>query len=111
MVRICKPFQTSHRDFTEKFVRSMYKKAQPEEYIQRVVAASLKMPSDSAVAASVSSISRADWRPALARVDRPVLVMCQAGLKAMAAGPVGSDIPTACVGPIRGCGPGVFGAS
>jgi len=95
MVGMYKQVQTNRREFTEKFVRSMYKKPQPEEYIQRVVAASLKMPSDSAVAASVSSISRADWRPALAKVDRPVLVMCQAQLKSMAADPIVSAIPTA----------------
>ena len=95
MIGMYKQVQTNRREFTEKFVRSMYKKPQPEEYIQRVVAASLKMPSDSAVAASVSSISRADWRPALAKVDRPVLVMCQAQLKSMAADPIVSAIPTA----------------
>jgi len=95
MVGMYKQVQTNRREFTEKFVRSMYKKPQPEEYIQRVVAASLKMPSDSAVAASVSSISRADWRPALAKVDRPVLVMCQAKLKGMAADPIVSAIPAA----------------
>jgi len=70
MVGMYKQVQTNRREFTEKFVRGMYKKPQPEEYIQRVVAASLKMPSDSAVAASVSFISRADWRPALAK-NRP----------------------------------------
>ena len=95
MVGMYKQVQTNRREFTDKFVRSMYKKPQPEEYIQRVVAASLKMPSDSAVAASVSSISRADWRPALAKVDRPVLVMCQAKLKGMAADPIVSAIPAA----------------
>ncbi len=95
MVGMYKQVQTNRREFTEKFVRSMYKKPQPEEYIQRVVAASLKMPSDSAVAASVSSISRADWRPALAKVDRPVLVMCQAKLQGMAADPIVSAIPAA----------------
>jgi len=103
-----KQVQTNRRDFTEKFVRNMYKKPQPEEYIQRVVAASLKMPSDSAVAASVSSISRADWRPALARVDRPVLVMCQAQLKAMAADPIVSTIPTARVELFEDAGHALF---
>ena len=40
-------------------------------------------------------LSRADWRPALAKVDRPVLVLCQAALKAMAGDPVAAAIPTA----------------
>lgn len=103
-----KQVQTNRREFTEKFVRGMYKKPQAEDYIQRVVAAALKMPSDSAVAASVSAISRADWRPALARIDRPVLVMCQAQLKAMAADPVVSAIPTARVELFEDAGHALF---
>jgi len=108
MVGMYKQVQTNRREFTEKFVRSMYKKPQPEQYIQRVVAASLKMPSDSAVAASVSSISRANWRPALAKVDRPVLVMCQAQLKSMAADPVVSAIPSARVELLEDAGHALF---
>lgn len=108
MVGMYKQVQTNRREFTEKFVRGMYKKPQSEDYIQRVVTASLKMPSDSAVAASVSSISRADWRPALARVDRPVLVMCQAQLKAMAADPIVSAIPTARVELFEDAGHALF---
>jgi len=108
MIGMYKQVQTNRREFTEKFVRSMYKKPQPEEYIQRVVAASLKMPSDSAVAASVSSLSRADWRPALAKVDRPVLVMCQAQSKSMAADPIVSAIPTARVELFEDAGHALF---
>ena len=108
MIGMYKQVQTNRREFTEKFVRSMYKKPQPEEYIQRVVAASLKMPSDSAVAASVSAISRSNWRPALARVDRPVLVMCQAKLKSMAADPIVSAIPSARVELFEDAGHALF---
>jgi non-heme chloroperoxidase len=108
MMGMYKQVQTNRREFTEKFVRSMYKKPQPEEYIQRVVAASLKMPGDSAVAASVSSISRPGWRPALAKVDRPVLVICQAALKTMAADPVVSAIPSARVEAFEDAGHALF---
>ncbi len=89
--------ETGRREFTEKFVRSMYKKPQPEEYIERVVAASLKMPTDSAIAASVGSISRANWQPAVAKLDRPVMVMCETGLKSMAADPIVFTVPSARV--------------
>jgi non-heme chloroperoxidase len=108
MIGMYKQVQTNRREFTEKFVRGMYKKPQPEEYIQRVIAASLKMPSDSAVAASVSSISRAGWRPALANVDRPVLVICETPLKAMAADPVVSAIPSARVELFEDAGHALF---
>ena len=93
MLGMYQRLETDRRDFTEKFVRSMYKKPQSEEYIARLVEASLKMPTDSAIAASVGSISRADWRPAIAKLDRPVLVMCEAALKTMAADLVASTVP------------------
>lgn len=108
MVGMYKQVQTNRREFTEKFVRSMYKKPQPEEYIQRVIAASLKMPTDSAVAASVSSISRANWHPALAKLDRPVLVVCQAPMKSMAADPVVSVVPSARVEVFEDAGHALF---
>jgi non-heme chloroperoxidase len=54
--------ETNRTAFTDRFVRNMYRKPQPEEYIERVKQASMQMPSDSAVAASVSSVSRADCR-------------------------------------------------
>ncbi|HET8921468.1 MAG TPA: alpha/beta hydrolase [Candidatus Acidoferrum sp.] len=100
--------QTNRREFTEKFVRSMYSKPQPEEYIQRVIAASLKMPTDSAVAASVSSISRASWHSALAKLDRPVLVMFQAALKSMAAEMLVSVVPPARVELFEDAGHALF---
>lgn len=94
MLGMYRQLQTNRRDFTEKFVRSMYKKPQTDDYIERVVTASLKMPTDSAVAASVSSISRADWRPAIAKLNRPVLVMCQTAMKSFAADLIASLVPS-----------------
>jgi microsomal epoxide hydrolase len=61
------------RDFTEAFVRSMYKKPQSEDYIRRVIEASLSTPADAAVAMSVTAAGRDDWRPAMAKLDRPVM--------------------------------------
>ncbi len=92
MLGMYQRLETDRREFTEKFVRSMYKKPQSEEYIARLVDASLRMPTDSAIAASVGSISRADWRPAIAKLDRPVLIMCETALKAMAADLVASTV-------------------
>jgi non-heme chloroperoxidase len=100
--------ETNRREFTEKFVRSMYKKPQSEEYIQRVMAASLKMPGDSAIAASAGSISRSGWRPAIAKVDRPVLVMCEAPLKGMAADPIVSVLPSTRVELFEDAGHALF---
>jgi len=70
MLGMFRRLETDRRDFTEQFVRSMYKKPQAEEYLRRVVRASLKMPTDSAISASVGTLSRADWRPGHSE-DRP----------------------------------------
>ena len=94
MLGMYRQIQINRREFTGKFVGSMYKKPQPEEYIQRVIAASLQMPADSAVTASVSSLARADWRPAIARLDRPVLITCESGLKSMVADLIKSMVPS-----------------
>jgi non-heme chloroperoxidase len=93
MLGMYQQLETNRREFTEKFVRSMYKKPQFEEHIARLVEASLRMPTDSAIATSVGSISRADCRPAIAKLDRPVLVMCETALKTMAVDVVVSIIP------------------
>jgi microsomal epoxide hydrolase len=108
MLGMYKQVQTNRRDFTAAFVRSMYKKPQTDEYLQRVVDAALKMPADSAIAASVSSISRADYRPAIAKLDRPVLVMCEAALKTMVADPVVSIVPSAKVELFEDAGHALF---
>lgn len=85
MLGMYRQVELNRRSFTEKFVRSMYKKPQPESYIARVVEASLKMPADSAIAASAGSVSRGDWRPAIAKMDRPILILCQAASQSFAA--------------------------
>ncbi len=94
VLALYKQVQTDRRKFTEKFVRSMYKKPQPEDYLARVMAASMKMPTDTAIAVSVSTITRADWRPAIARLDRPVLITCETAVKGLAADLIKSMVPT-----------------
>jgi non-heme chloroperoxidase len=80
--------------FTDQFVRSIYRKPQPDDYIKRVEEASLQMPADSAVAASISALGRDDWTPAIRKLDRPVLVMCETKFKPTAADPISSLLPT-----------------
>jgi microsomal epoxide hydrolase len=100
--------QTNRQRFTEAFVRNMYRKPQPDQYIQRLVKVSLEMPADSAVAASVSSVGRADYGPALKKIDRPVMVVCEMQLKAMAADPISSLVPTARVELFEDAGHALF---
>jgi len=86
----------------------MHRKPQPEEYIQKLIAASLSMPTDSAITASVSAIAREDWRPAIRKLDRPVLIACESAMKKLAADPFTSLIPTARVELFEDAGHALF---
>jgi len=66
--------QTDRRAATVRFVRSMYQKPQTEEYYQRIIRAALRTPTDSAVA-MLSSMMSVDRRPALAKINRPTLIV------------------------------------
>jgi non-heme chloroperoxidase len=59
------------------FVRSMYKKPQPEEYLKRVTDASMQVPADTAAVLIYNMIAVKDFSPGLARVNRPMLFMYQ----------------------------------
>jgi non-heme chloroperoxidase len=59
------------------FVRSMYKKPQPEDYLKRVMDASVQVPADTAAVLIYNMIAVKDFSPGLARVNRPTLFMYQ----------------------------------
>jgi microsomal epoxide hydrolase len=63
------------------FVRAMYKKAQPEDYIQRVKHATLEVPTDIAVALLYNMISVTDFPNAFARINRPMLFAYEPALQ------------------------------
>lgn len=97
MLGMYRQLQTNRTDFTDKFVRSMFRQRQPEDYLRRLMAVSLQMPPDLAISDSVSAISRSDWSPAIRKLDRPVLVMCETSMKALAADPITAVVPAARV--------------
>jgi non-heme chloroperoxidase len=66
---------------TEQYIRAMYKKPQSDNYIATLVEASLRTPTDAAVALMESFLKQVDWRPALAKVDKPLLYVAQEGLR------------------------------
>src|SRR5271166_3413397 len=55
------------------FVRSMYKKPQPEDYLKRVMDASVQVPADTAVVLLYDMIAVKDFSSGLAKMNRPVL--------------------------------------
>ncbi len=67
-------FQMDRRSGAERFVRNMYKKPTSEAYIHRMIRATLKTPTDSALALFLGSLA-SDNRPALAKIDRPTLIV------------------------------------
>ncbi|MEK7406808.1 MAG: alpha/beta hydrolase [Acidobacteriota bacterium] len=77
--------QEDRRKFAGEFVRSMYKKPQPEEYYRKIIAASLKTPTNTAVALFANVFATGDWRPVLAKLDRPVLYVATPQLRSQAA--------------------------
>ena len=62
------------KNATEGFVRKVqFHKPQPEEYIQRVIAAAMSVPTSDAVALLVGRYT-ADYRSSLPKIDKPTLV-------------------------------------
>ena len=63
------------------FVRAMYKKPQPEDYILEVKQATLEVPTDTAVALIYNMISDTDFSNAFARINRPMLFAYEPALQ------------------------------
>jgi non-heme chloroperoxidase len=72
-LRFVSQLQRNRTPMTDSFVRSMFKKPQSEEYIKRLVEASLKTPTDTAVALFVGTLEW-DSSEAFARIDKPTLI-------------------------------------
>jgi microsomal epoxide hydrolase len=67
-------FQVDRQKAAERFVRGLYKKPQSEAYIRRMIQATLRMPTNSAVALIVGGVT-SDHRSALAKIDKPALLV------------------------------------
>ncbi|MGH9730830.1 MAG: alpha/beta fold hydrolase [Candidatus Acidiferrales bacterium] len=64
---------TDRRKTTSDFIRMLFfKRPQPEGYVQRVIGASLKVPTNTAVALLLGKFA-ADYRSAAAKMDKPTL--------------------------------------
>ncbi|MGA8214217.1 MAG: alpha/beta hydrolase [Candidatus Sulfotelmatobacter sp.] len=74
--------QQDRQKQADSFVRTMYKKPQPEDYLKRVVDASIQVPPDTAVVLIYDMLSVKDFSVGLARLsemktNRPLLFMYQ----------------------------------
>lgn len=68
-------FQADRKKFGATFVRGMYHKPQPEPYLESVTAASLKTPTNSAVAMLAEFAVKNDLRSVLPKLNIPVLAV------------------------------------
>jgi microsomal epoxide hydrolase len=73
-------FQKGRLKWTEDFVRSnfLFKKPQSEEYVERLTNAMLQTHTGSAIAIWVGFFT-SDFRPALAKIDKPTLIIAASG--------------------------------
>ena len=88
--------QSDRKGVTDRFVRGMYKRPQPEEYLQRIMAASLRTPTNTAVTLGASFAAVGDWRKILPGIDRPLLFVVTEPQRNQAEG-VSADLPAARV--------------
>jgi microsomal epoxide hydrolase len=69
--------QLDRKKQADGFVRTMYKKPQSDDYLNRVIDASAQVPADTAVVLIYNMIAVKDFSPGLARMNRPVLFTYQ----------------------------------
>ena len=69
--------QTDRHKQADGFVRTMYRKPQTEEYLNRVIDASMQVPDDTAAVLIYDMIAVKDFSPAFARINRPMLFAYQ----------------------------------
>ncbi len=74
--------QQDRQKHADGFVRSMFKKPQPEDYLKRIIDASTQVPADTAVVLIYNMLAIKDFSPGLAslaamKANRPMLFMYQ----------------------------------
>ena len=99
--------QADRKGVTDRFVRGMYKRPQPEDYLQRVMAASLRVPTNTAVTLGASFAAVGDWRKILPDIDRPLLFVVTEPQRKQAEG-VSADVPSARVEVFEQAGHALF---
>jgi non-heme chloroperoxidase len=73
-IEFLKGMQANRAQMTDGFVRSMFRKPQTEEYLQKLIKGSLATPTDSAVAIGLATFT-SDSRPAIAKINKPTLIV------------------------------------
>lgn len=69
--------QQDRQKQADSFIRSMFKKPQPEDYLKRLIDASIQVPADTAAVLIYNMIAMKDLSAAFSRTNRPVLFAYQ----------------------------------
>jgi non-heme chloroperoxidase len=59
------------------FVRHMFTKPQPEDYLKRLIAASMQVPADTAAVLVYNMLAIQDWPTGFAKLDKPLMFTYQ----------------------------------
>jgi len=90
-----------------RFVRGMYKKPQAPEYLDRITRASLRTPTNTAVALMLEYVA-SDFRPDLAKISRPTLIVATTGPYAYTMEDMQKRIPSSQLKFMDGVGHALF---
>jgi microsomal epoxide hydrolase len=74
LIQWAQGFQIDRKPRTEALVRSLFAKPPPEPLVQELTQKALEMPTNSAIAAFFGALA-SDYRPALAKIDKPTLIL------------------------------------
>ena len=102
-----KRFQADRMKFTDGFVRSMYATKQKEDYIRHVKEQAMKTPTNTAVTDMYNVISKGDFLPGLAKMDKPILYICEPQLEQQGK-LLQATVPTTRVEVMQGAGHAMF---
>src|SRR5207302_9045866 len=89
------------------FVRGMYASKQSEEYIEHVKQQAAKTPTNTAVTDMFNVVSKGDFVPALAKIDKPILYICEEHLESQGQ-LLKSAVPSARVEVMKGTSHALF---
>jgi non-heme chloroperoxidase len=100
-------FQSDRAKFTDGFVRSMYASKPAEAYIRHIEDESLKTPTNTAVVEMFNAVSQGDFTPGLAKLDKPVLYICEPQMESQGKG-LQALLPKARVEVFKNAGHAMF---